>query len=851
MDTAKSQTAYCYANQESCETDKNIYGNDNSICAPNSTMSSLNQTRSENATTPQAQRAEKKRIEEEQRRENASGNPIFGGFSWLLAPLNWIAQIVFYVAGIFLTYMAKIMSWSVSVSIDSTMLGSLTFVNKGWTAIRDFANMFFIFGLLYIAIQTILGLAGGNTKRALAHIIIAAILVNFSLFATKVVIDAGNILAVSIWSKIQTGTGPAQIDSASKVILGGLDLQTIFDRPENKATLKAMGNGEEMLVHAGGAIFMFIAGYIFLAAALMMVTRTIMLLLLMVFSPFAFMSFGLPKMEQYGHQWLDKLIKQTFVAPIFIFMLYLNSIIINSGDLFSMSGSKGQSFVNAFIGSGEYQIIFNFILMIGFLIASLSIANSYAGDVGSHARGWAKSATKWAGGLATAGAVGTGALAMRQTLGKVGMMGKDNKELHEAAAKGGLGGAIARGKIAMYGGMARATYDPRATKYGAKALSGFGKIDIGQPGGKGGFEATGSTLSKATVGLWGYTGTEHDKEVLEIAERRYKNDPRGKEAYLRANLGSVSTMKDGKYVGANLYEKAKSMIIGTSRYETDTAFKATREAVATETRTKVAKQTLKDEPSKYDGAKADKARLESEKIRAGTAWTPSQEKTLIDAGTQMSSSAKEIASAIKQLTAQDIVDIGEEKMRHEAFVQAYNGAHIQGFNRMAQEGKINNSLLMGDIGYGVLANGTDAAKTSIRNLSKNGQSAFPFDFKKDMADYLGEYQARQTAGTLSDIHTGSGKTYGDYLKHSIGKTTGYMGAESIGGLEEDQITSDLVIPHLTQKSLQEFVRLNKVEGKFDQTFFDELKHKIVGNPVADPRAEKYINNAAKGTPFNP
>ncbi|MEK7118431.1 MAG: hypothetical protein AAB869_02365, partial [Patescibacteria group bacterium] len=630
-------TQHRFATEAACNAARQVAVNQSNEKPPNGagvTTRCFNLI-TDTAVTPAEQRTVKEVVEEAQRA--TSGNPIFGDFSWLLAPLNWIAQIVFYVAGIFLTYMAKIMSWSISVSIDSTMLGNLTFVKTGWAAVRDFANMFFIFGLLYIAIQTILGLAGGNAKRVLAHIIIAALLVNFSLFATKVVIDAGNILAVSIWSKIQTQPGPAQMDGASNVILGGLDLQTLFDEPGNKAALKAMGDGEEMLVRAGGAVFMFIAGYIFLAAALMMITRTVMLLLLMVFSPFAFMSFGLPKMEQYGHKWLDKLLKQTFVAPFFIFMLYLTSVVINSGDLFLMSGSKGQSFLGAFTGSGEYRIIFNFILLISFLVASLSVANSFAGDVGSHARGWAKSATKWAGGLATAGAVGTGAFAMRQTLGKVGMMGKDNKELQEQAKTS----AWARGKLALYSGMAKATYDARATKYGAKALSGFGRIDIGQAGGAGGREATGSLLGATPiVDLWnkGDVGTERVKEVLAKADQRYKNNPAGRSAYLEANLGTMFDQKSGKRV---------------NRYLNDTELKATREAISTETRTKAAKDTIKDQPKVIRDGEAEVADLK--KRGAGIKLIADAEKGLADA-------TEKLTKAFKDLNGKEFGEMLSEKM---------------------------------------------------------------------------------------------------------------------------------------------------------------------------------------------
>lgn len=565
----------------------------------------------------------------------------------VLPILTGIAYIVFKVSSIFLTLMAKIMDFSIGVTISSNLFGSLTFVDIGWTAVRDFANMFFIFALLYIAIQTILGLGGGGTKRWLAHLIIAAILINFSLFATKVVIDSGNVLAVSIWDKIKTQQGPATMSSASSKILGGLDLQTVF---ENGNVYETYRFDSLIVIYAGGAIFMFIAGYVLLAAALMMITRTIMLIVLMIFSPFAFMAFGLPKLEQYGQKWLDKLIKQTFVAPFFIFMLYLNSKMVDNFDIFRISQSKGTDFAGAFVGHGDFQIIFNFIVMIGFLIASIAIANNFAGDVGSHARGWAKSASKWAGGMAGGAAVGTGAFAMRQSLGKIGMMGSDNKALHDQAAQAGWRGALARGKLAMYSGMSKATYDPRATKLGKTALSGGGYLDIGEGGGKGGFKATGSALGKLTSGTFGlgYTGTEHDKEVLAIAEERYKNDPAGKEAYLRANLGTVAKKDD----------KGKVIERFAERYKEDSAFKGARESIDTEKRTKAAKDAVKTEPKAIRDAEAQLAKYKAVGMAAN-------DPRLIEAASNLNKATTKLAEALRGINGKEFGEMVNEKMLNE------------------------------------------------------------------------------------------------------------------------------------------------------------------------------------------
>lgn len=722
-------------------------------------------------------------IDQVSRAASIAGGGLMGLIGDALAKaLEGISWAFLQVAGFFLQSMAGIMDLAIGITIRLPLAQSEV-VNVGWTAVRDLSNMFFIFALLYIAIQTILGLSSGGTKRLLAHLIIAAILINFSLFMTTVVVDAGNVLAVSFWNKMQVKEGAVTRSSASLKLLQGFDLQTILAKAQNQnGTAVTVTPIAQAMINIGGTIFMFIAGYIFLAAALMMVTRTIALALLMIFSPFAFMSFGLPKLEKYGHDWLDKLVKQTFVAPLFIFMLYLNSVIIDKADLLSPV-AKGQNWSSVFSGqSGAYVLIYNFILLIGFLIASLSIANKYAGDVGGHARDWAKSATKWGGGLATGTAVGTGAYAMRQTLGKVGMRNKDDQELHDAATRGGLGGAIARGKIAMYTGMTKATYDPRATKLGQTALSGGGKINIGKAGGVGGYTATGSALSKITLGSYGYTGTDNDKKVLAVAEERYKYDPKGKEAYLRANLGSTSTRDaEGKLVGETVLEKMKSLTIGTSRYDESPAFKAQKQAVGREIATAEAKKNLKENITKYKNA--DQNTAEGQAIGKAA--------------------AEEIKKSLAALNSKEATDaLDNTQLQIAPVIAALNNQHLAGLNTRTDL----TPETIAKVTQGVVTNGTDSARKYIRNQARLGSGQFQVDAEKELERVVKDYEAKKTAFNNTPNHTPEmevdWRAQEDALKKESGKFLGMMETDEIAGLGEELIAHEMLMSQYNSKVAQ-------------------------------------------------
>ena len=58
-------------------------------------------------------------------------------------------------------------------------------VNTLWATVRDIFNLTFIFGLVYIGFKMIFNSGDSNAKRMLGSLILAALLVNFSLFITK------------------------------------------------------------------------------------------------------------------------------------------------------------------------------------------------------------------------------------------------------------------------------------------------------------------------------------------------------------------------------------------------------------------------------------------------------------------------------------------------------------------------------------------------------------------------------------------------------------------------------------------------------------------------------------------
>jgi len=121
-----------------------------------------------------------------------------------------------------------------NASIQFSLTGKIfdanenTMIKDGWVMVRDLLNLVFIFILLYAAISTILQYGNMDIKKILPSLIIAALLINFSMLITKMVIDASHIFAWEFYN---------QIDVENKEGLGDGEL---FANMENDINIKVL-----------------------------------------------------------------------------------------------------------------------------------------------------------------------------------------------------------------------------------------------------------------------------------------------------------------------------------------------------------------------------------------------------------------------------------------------------------------------------------------------------------------------------------------------------------------------------------------------------------------------------------
>lgn len=271
-------------------------------------------------------------------------------------------------------------------------------VNQTWIIIRDFVNMGFIFGFVYIGFKMILNSADSNTRRWLVNILLAALLVNFSLFITKFAIDFSNQLASQIAVNGLGSTGAWDSETG----LYEVNLTSEFMSRMGISSIMGISFGT---VAGGGwgyvigtAILFLTAAFVFAAGGILLIIRFAVLNLFMMLSPLMFLSWVLPPVKDTMQRFWSAFFGRALYAPIYLLFIYFSLQII-AGLQISVAG-EGSDFANP-NWAGAFQSVDKisgtgnaagtlgtlpfFILICIFLAYSVSLADKLGADGGTMA----------------------------------------------------------------------------------------------------------------------------------------------------------------------------------------------------------------------------------------------------------------------------------------------------------------------------------------------------------------------------------------------------------------------------------------------------------------------------------
>ena len=233
------------------------------------------------------------------------------GFAWnnvLSAVLAPFAYLIMTIMGWLLWLAGVLLDWVLKITIldFKENVAGITGINVVWVVVRDIMNLGFIFLLIWEGMKKILGI-GGDAKKLVVGIVITSILLNFSLFFTKVIIDASNIATIGFYNSIieggkvsktgETDTAP----SMSGAFMGALKVTSIWGKDSLNSVDanvdQTTGTSKRLIVNLFAALIFLIIAISFFAVSAMFIIRYITLIFLMVLSPIAFMQFAFPQLK--------------------------------------------------------------------------------------------------------------------------------------------------------------------------------------------------------------------------------------------------------------------------------------------------------------------------------------------------------------------------------------------------------------------------------------------------------------------------------------------------------------------------------------------------------------------------
>lgn len=214
-----------------------------------------------------------------------------------------IVWVVFQFVSTISNWARGLLIWVISPGSNETCMACITnpAIKEGWPLVRDLANMFIVLGFVVVGIATALRLREYEAKKILPGLIIVALLVNFSLMICGIIVDGSNLAMNSFLRpsgytyKIQSKIDSAQLDdieiSVENCDLGGV----------------AVKSASIIIQHIVQIFAFFLMFFLFLA-------RFVVLWLLVILSPLAFVLYVFPVTRKFAGMWWQQFLGWCFVG---------------------------------------------------------------------------------------------------------------------------------------------------------------------------------------------------------------------------------------------------------------------------------------------------------------------------------------------------------------------------------------------------------------------------------------------------------------------------------------------------------------------------------------------------------
>lgn len=328
--------------------------------------------------------------------------------------IGFIAYVINYLMGIIAGTLFSIGGWLLewALQLNATIMGN-PIIAVGWGMTRDLANLGFVLAIIVIAFATILRFESYGMKQALWKLIVAALLVNFSLVIAGVILDFSGVLSNTFIAGSSPEVG-LQIHTFATNLSASFGVNkllkvAVFEAGSGITTANAE-NFQNALNTFGGslvssiasiffvALFTFFGAITLLVISIMVFIRYIILSLLLVVAPLAWLFWIFDDLKHLWSKWWNEFFRWTFFLPSALFFLNLAIYLaLNRSDyvnaqLATMNPSDpyyanfGLQIASAPAQVGQMLLIIG--LMYSGLIMSYSISGQFS-KVASATGGWA------------------------------------------------------------------------------------------------------------------------------------------------------------------------------------------------------------------------------------------------------------------------------------------------------------------------------------------------------------------------------------------------------------------------------------------------------------------------------
>lgn len=300
---------------------------------------------------------------------------------------SWIANQIIYVVGQLLLIAINIL---IKVASFNDFINA-NIVNIGWVIIRDLANMAIVIALMIIAFYTVLNKESYEYKKMLPKLILAAILVNFSKLIAGVMIDLGQVVMMTFVHAFE-GIAAGNLTYG----FGLQDMMSVRNAAEGAGMGAEISDWTVFGALVLGVIMVTVALGVVVTMAVMLLVRVVVLWLLIIFSPIAYVAGLIPGGQKYTSQWWGSFGKYIIFGPVLAFLFWLSMTVLSQvttqNRLMSLSlqsqeylaGGTASSETYAYFASqvSSPQRVFDYMVTVALLIMCMIFAKQ-AGVIGS------------------------------------------------------------------------------------------------------------------------------------------------------------------------------------------------------------------------------------------------------------------------------------------------------------------------------------------------------------------------------------------------------------------------------------------------------------------------------------